>query len=98
MLNHLMAIIQGRSSTKNPKNPKNVSHHVWPTEKILGFEWLKTTQIAMKFLYFFRKIFKYVQDFSCSSKQLLPNFFFLQGFFLIKIKKIKKDSVQNETM
>ena len=39
------------------------------------------------FLCFFRSSFKYVQDFSCSSKQILRTFFFLQGFFFIKIQK-----------
>ena len=50
---------------------KNVSHHGWPMEKILGFEWAKTTQMALTFLQFFRNIFKYVQNFPFSSKQIL---------------------------
>ena len=57
---------------------KNVGYHGWVIEKILGFEWPKTAQMALKFLCFFRKIFKYV---SCLLKQFLPTFFFLQGFF-----------------
>ena len=47
---------------------KNVRHHGLPTEKILGFQWPKTAQMTLKFLCFFREIFEYVQDFSCSSK------------------------------
>ena len=42
----------------------NVDHHGWPTEKKLGFEWAKTTQLALKSLRFFRNIFEYVQSFS----------------------------------
>ena len=90
---------QGRSSSKivgGSKVSKNVGHHGWPTETNLGFEWPKSGQMALKFFCFFRKIFKYVQDFSCSS--ILANFFSLQEFFFIKIQKIKKGSVQNETM
>ena len=49
--------------------------------KILGFECPKTAQMVLKFLCFFRNIFKYVQDFSCSSKQFLRTFYFLQGLF-----------------
>ena len=56
------------------------------TEKILGFEWPKTAQMAFKFFYFFRNIFKYVQDFSCLSKQFFRAFsidgFFKKGFFI----------------
>ena len=37
---------------------KNVSHHGWPMEKILGFEWAKTTQMAFTFLQFFRNLFR----------------------------------------
>ena len=83
---------QGRSSTKivgegeEAKSWKNLGHHVWPTEKILGFEWPKTAQMAFKFFYFFRNIFKYVQDFSCLSKQFFRAFsidgFFKKGFFI----------------
>ena len=36
---------------------KNVSHHGWPMEKILGFEWAKTTQMALTFLQFFPEHF-----------------------------------------
>ena len=50
---------------------KNVGHHGWSTKKLLGFEWLKTTQMALKFLCFFRNIFKYVQDLSCLLKEIL---------------------------
>ena len=50
---------------------KNVSYHGWPMEKILDFEWAKTTQMAFTFLQFFRNIFKSVQNFSFSSKQIL---------------------------
>ena len=56
---------------------KNVGHHSWPTDKSLGFEWPKTAQMAWQFLGFFKK---YGQGFSCSSKQFLRTFFFLQGF------------------
>ena len=70
----------------------------WSTEKILGFEQRKTAKMALKFLCFFRNIFKYVQDFSCSSKQFLRSIFFLEGFLFIKIQKIKKGSVHYETM
>ena len=60
-------------------------------EKILGFESAEATQMALKFLGFFRNIFKYIQDFSCSSKQFLGTFFFIQGFFN-ESRKIKKGS------
>ena len=50
---------------------KNVGHHGWSTKKLLGFEWLKTTQMALKFLCFFRNSFKYVQDLSCLLKEIL---------------------------
>ena len=76
----------------------NVGHYGWPTEKILGFEWSRTTQLAVKFLRFFRNIFKYVHRFSCLLKQFLRILFFLQGYFFIKIQKSKKGSVQNETI
>ena len=36
---------------------KHVSHHGWPMEKILGFEWAKTTQMALTFLQFFPEHF-----------------------------------------
>ena len=55
---------QGHSSTKivgaGPRSGKNVGHHCWPTEKILDFEWSKKAQMAMKFLFFFQDIFKYI--------------------------------------
>ena len=35
---------------------KNFGHHSWPTDKILGFEWPKIAQIALKFLCFFQII------------------------------------------
>ena len=41
------------------------------TDKILVSEWPKSAQMALKFLCFFRKLFKYVQDFSCLPKQFL---------------------------
>ena len=37
--------------------------------------------MAFKILCFFQNIFKYAQDFYCSSKLFLRDFFFLQGFF-----------------
>ena len=58
-----------------------------PAEKILGFGWSKTAQMAFKFLCFFRNIVEYVQDFSCPSKQFLRTFFFLQRLFPQKIQK-----------
>ena len=75
---------QGRSSTEivgGPRSWKNVGHHGWPTERILGFEQAKTAQMAFRLLCFFRNIFKYVHDFSRLSKQFLQAFFFLQRFF-----------------
>ena len=77
-------LLQGCSSIKifgRAKVTKNIGHHVWLTEKILGSEWPKMAQMTLKFLCFFWKIFKYVHYFSCSLKQFLPTFFFLQGFF-----------------
>ena len=51
--------LQARSSTKivggrgrGAKSRKNVGHYGWPMEKMLGFEWPKTTQIVLKFLFF----------------------------------------------
>ena len=97
--------LKGLSSTKivrerwrGVKSQKNVGHHDWLMEKMLGFQWPKTSQIVLSFLCFLWKIFKYVQDFSCSSKQFLQTFFFLHGIFFIKIQKITKRSVQNETL
>ena len=60
----IMVILQGRSSTKivgggGGKVSKNVGHHSWQKEKILGFEWAKTTQMALKFLQFFQNIFMF---------------------------------------
>ena len=87
---------QGRSSTKvvggrgRRRSWKNVGHHGLPTEKILVFEWPKTAQMALKVLFFFQHIFKYVQDFLSLSKQFLWIFLFLEGFFFIEIQKIKK--------
>ena len=54
-----------------PRSWKNVGRHGWPTEKILVFELPKTAQMALKFLCFFRNIFKYVQEFPCLSKHFL---------------------------
>ena len=62
---------QGRRSTKivrGAKVWKNVGHHGWPTEIILGFEWSRTAQIPLKFLFFSWNIFKNNQGFSCLSK------------------------------
>ena len=58
-----------------------MADHSWPTEKILGFEWPKTTQMTVKLLFFCRNIFKCVQGLFCLSKQFLQPFFFLQGIF-----------------
>ena len=95
-------ISQGRSSTKIVGDGAtcqiNVGHHGWPTEKILGFEWAKTTQLALKSLRFFLNIFNYVQSFTCLSKIFWRVLCFLQGYFFVKIQKFKKGSVQNETM
>ena len=61
----IMVILQGRSSTKivggggGGKVSKNVGHHSLQKEKILGFEWAKTTQMALKFLQFFQNIFMF---------------------------------------
>ena len=46
--------------------------------------------MALKVLFFFQHIFKYVQDFLSLSKQFLWIFLFLEGFFFIEIQKIKK--------
>ena len=43
---------QGCNSTKivgGARFRKNVGPHGWPKEKILGFEWPKTVQMALKF-------------------------------------------------
>lgn len=72
---------QGRSSTKivgESKCRKSVGHHDWPMEKILGFKWPATAQMALNF--FFRNISKYVQGFPFSSKQFLQTFFFTRVF------------------
>ena len=75
---------QGRSSTKIVGGGGKVSEKClspWLSDgENFRFEWPKAAQMALKFLYFFRNIFKYVQDFSCSSKQFLQTFF-LHGFF-----------------
>ena len=58
--------LQGCSSTKivggkgGARSGKNIGHHGWPTDKILDFEWPKTAQMTLKFLLFFRDIFKYI--------------------------------------
>ena len=39
-------------SLGGPRSGKNVGHHAWPTEKISDFEWPKTAQMALKFLFF----------------------------------------------
>ena len=85
------ALTQGHSSTKIvageegwERSWKNVGHHGWPTEKILVFEWPKTAQMDLKFLCFFRNIFKYIQGFPYLSKQFLWTFLFLKGFFFDK--------------
>ena len=75
-----------------------MSAHDWPRKKILGFEWAKTTQFALKSLRFFQNIFKYVQSFSCLLKIFLRILCFLQGCFFIKIQKFKKGSIQNKTV
>ena len=56
---------------------KNVGHHGWPAEEVLGFKWPKTAQVALKVLCFFRNIFNFLQDFS----EFLRALFFLQVFF-----------------
>ena len=40
-----------------PRSQINVGHHGWPIEKILGFEWAKTTRLALKSLRFFPEHF-----------------------------------------
>ena len=91
---------QDRSGSKIVAGPwPNKCRPPWLADgKKLGFEWAKRTQLALKFLRFFQNIFKYVQNFSCLSKQFLRILFFLQGYFFIKIQKFKKGSVQNEVM
>ena len=57
------ALDQGRSNTKivgGGKVSENVGHHGWSKENILGFEWPKSAQMALKLFCFFRKFFKYV--------------------------------------
>ena len=57
---YLSFILRGRSSTKaegGPRSRKNVGHHGWPKKKSLGFEWPKTAQMALKFLFFFPEHF-----------------------------------------
>ena len=95
-----MISAQGHSITKivgGPRFQKNVGHHGWPTEKILGFEWSKTTQMALKFLRFSGTFLNMFRIFLVRQKKFLRILFFLQRYFFIKIQKFK-GSVQNETM
>ena len=92
-------ILQDPSSTEivgGPRPQKNVSHHSWPTEKILGFKCAKRTQMALKLLRFsflnMFRIFLVRQNNFCGSCS------FYKGIFFIKIQKFKEGSVQNETM
>ena len=60
---HNCTIIVGRGGGR-VRSGKNVRYHSWPMEKILGFKWTKTAQMALKFLCFSRNILKIFQDFS----------------------------------
>ena len=81
---------QGCSSIKivawGGKVYKKCRHRGWPTEKIFGFEWVKTTQMTEIFAFFWY-IFKYVQNFFCLLKQFSRILFFLEGYFFTKIQK-----------
>ena len=90
-----LRIVAALKQLRGPRSRKNVDHG-WPTEKILSFKWPKTTQMALRFLFLFQSIFKYVQGFFCSSKQFLWTFSFLQGLFFIKTQEIKKGSLQKK--
>ena len=77
-------IFQGCSSTKivgGPMSWKNVGHHSWLTEKVLCFEWPKTAQMALEFLYFLWNIFRYVQDFLVRQNMFVNLFLFTKVFF-----------------
>ena len=40
----------GGSRVWESRSRKNIAHHGWPTENSLGFEFLKTDQMPLKFL------------------------------------------------
>ena len=72
---------------------KNVGHHGW-----LGFEWIKTTQMALKFLRFSGAFLNMFRIFLVRQNKFYEFCSFCKGIFFIKIQKFKKGSVQNETM
>ena len=60
---------------------KNFSHHGWPSDKILGCEWPKTAQMALKIFYFFRNIFNLFRIFLVCQNNFCEPFSFYKGFF-----------------
>ena len=79
-----MISAQGHSITKivgGQRFQKNVGHHGWPTEKILGFEWSKTTQMALKFLRFSGTFLNMFRIFLVRQKKFCESCSFCKGIF-----------------
>ena len=70
--------IQGRSSTKLVGGTKVLKKM---SEKILGFEWLKAAQMALKFLFFSGKFFNVFRIFLVRRKNFCQLFSSYKGFF-----------------
>ena len=59
---------------------KNVGHNGWPTQKILGFEWPKTAQMALKFLVFPGIFLNMLSVFLVYQKNFANHFLFTRFF------------------
>ena len=72
-------LTQGPSSTKIVGEGGGARSQIYVgqnVEKSLGFAWAKTTEMTgFEIFAFFRNIFKYVQSFSCLSKNFLQIFY-----------------------
>ena len=83
---------QGCSSTKivwGAKASKNVGHHGWLTEKILGFKWAKMTQMALKRLRFSRTFLNMFRMFLVCQNNFCKACFFYKGIFLLKSRNLR---------
>ena len=82
---------QGCSSIKivawGGKVYKKCRHRGWPTEKIFGFEWVKTTQMTLKFLRFPGTFLNMFRIFFVCWNNFRESCFFLEGYFFTKIQK-----------
>ena len=93
--------MQGRRKpiklSRGPISRKNVGHQGWLTEKILGFEWPKTAQMALKFLFFPGIFLNMHRGFFVCQNNFCKPFSFYKDFSW-KIYKIKHGLFQSETM